>query len=496
MLIQIQDLTFGYDGSYDLVFDRVSVQIDSDWRLGFVGRNGRGKTTLLRLLMGELEYTGQIIAPMPFDYFPFPVEDTERETLPLLGSFIGETPQWQLIRELSLLEVSEDALTRPFVSLSQGERTKALLAALFCRENSFLLIDEPTNHLDLEGRAAVSSYLRQKSGFILVSHDRAFLDGCIDHVLSINRTGLEVQRGNFSTWQKNKNEQEAFEHAENKRLKQDIERLQDSARQAASFSDPKERTKGERVAGIKPDRGAAGAQAARLMKRSLNVERRKRMAADEKSRLLKDVETAAPLKLHPLTHHAPKIAEVRDLLICYDGQTVCQPVSFALQRGECLALAGKNGAGKSSILKLIQGEKIPHQGEIILASGLTISYVPQDASFLSGSLDDYIADSGVDESLCKAILRKLDFSPIQFEKDMGDYSAGQKKKVLLARSLCQQAHLYLWDEPLNYVDVLSRVQIETLLKEYRATMLIVEHDRAFLEAVGARTVAVHPDGTH
>ena len=105
-----------------------------------------------------------------------------------------------------------------------------------------------------------------------------------------------------------------------------------------------------------------------------------------------------------------------------------------------------------------------------------------------GSLEEYEQRCGIDPSLFRTILRKLDFARVQFEKDIGDYSAGQKKKVLLARSLCEQAHLYIWDEPLNYIDVLSRIQIEELIKEYRPTLLFVEHDRAFCDNIATKRI--------
>ena len=119
---------------------------------------------------------------------------------------------------------------------------------------------------------------------------------------------------------------------------------------------------------------------------------------------------------------------------------------------------------------------------------MQISYVPQDTGFLRGKLGAFARESDIDESLFKAILRKLDFRRVEFEKDMADYSGGQKKKVLLARSLCQQAHLYLWDEPLNFVDVYARMQIEDLLLTYQPTMIFVEHDRAFTEQVATSVV--------
>lgn len=131
---------------------------------------------------------------------------------------------------------------------------------------------------------------------------------------------------------------------------------------------------------------------------------------------------------------------------------------------------------------------IPFIGNIHIESGLRISYVPQDTSLLLGDLKSFTAEHNLDEALLKAVLRKLGFERRQFEKDMEQLSAGQKKKVLLAKSLCERAHLYIWDEPLNYVDVLSRMQIEKLLQQYTPTLLFVEHDRAFTDKIATKIV--------
>jgi len=144
--INVQNLTFSYEGSYDDIFKDVSFQIDTDWKLGFCGRNGRGKTTFLKLLMGAYEYSGSISASVNFEYFPFAVTDPEHDTLDILTSITPDAGLWQIQKELSKLEVGEDVLYRPFSTLSNGEQTKVLLAGLFLRENNFLLIDEPTNH--------------------------------------------------------------------------------------------------------------------------------------------------------------------------------------------------------------------------------------------------------------------------------------------------------------------------------------------------------------
>ena len=161
---------------------------------------------------------------------------------------------------------------------------------------------------------------------------------------------------------------------------------------------------------------------------------------------------------------------------------------MTIEQGERTALIGVNGCGKSSLIRLILGDKLDYQGILRVGSGLKISYVSQNTSFLRGDLKELAREENLDESLFKAILRKLDFERVQFEKPMETYSEGQKKKVLIARSLCQKAHLYIWDEPLNFIDIYSRMQIEKLLKEYHPTLLFVEHDQSFTDEIATQKI--------
>lgn len=488
-MIKADNLTFSYPGSGDNIFEKVSFQIDTDWKLGFVGRNGRGKTTFLKLLLGKYEYSGKIISSVQFDYFPYEVPDKSEMTENILHGICPLAEDWELMRELSLLEVDTDVLYRPFETLSNGEQTKTLLAALFLNEGHFLLIDEPTNHLDISAREIVSAYLQKKKSFILVSHDRSFLDGCTDHILSLNRANIEVQSGNFSSWRENFERQQSFEASQNERLKKDIARLKQSARRAAAWSEKAEAGKyGVQASGLKADRGYVGHKAAKMMKRSKAIEAKREQAVEQKSELLKNTETADKLKISPLVYPSDTLVSLYDVTVSYNEKTVCRHVSFTVNRGDRIALDGKNGSGKSSLLKLLTGQSIEHTGEVRIGSGLVISYVPQDTSHLRGSLSGYARQSGIDESLFKAILRKMDFERIQFEKDMSDLSEGQKKKVLIAGSLCEHAHLYIWDEPLNFIDLYSRMQIEQLITEFSPTMIFVEHDSAFRTSAATKIV--------
>ncbi|MDO5096753.1 MAG: ATP-binding cassette domain-containing protein, partial [Peptostreptococcaceae bacterium] len=317
--INIQELTFAYEGSYDNIFEKASFSIDTDWKLGFIGRNGKGKTTFLNLLMKKFSYEGSISSSIEFEYFPYPITDENRLAIDVISEIHPDYLHWQLVREMNLLEISDELLYRNFNTLSGGEKTKLLLATLFLKENNFLLIDEPTNHLDQTGREIVSRYLNSKKGFILISHDRSFLDGCIDHILSINRSSIEVQKGNFSSWLINKRNRDELELSENRKLLGDIKRFEQSAREKSNWSDMIEKQK---TGGAPCDRGYLGHQSARMMKRAKNMEKRQQKAIEEKSKLLKDLDRSFPLKIEQMKFHSRIYTAVNDLCIFYNNKSI------------------------------------------------------------------------------------------------------------------------------------------------------------------------------
>ena len=504
-IIRVSDLTFCYEGSYDNIFENVSFQLDTDWRLGLTGRNGRGKTTLLRLLEGRYPYQGTIHASVGFDYFPYAVEDPSLCPMELLERVCPDVAPWRFLRELAPLEVSEDALYRPFSTLSGGEQSKLLLAMLFSRENRFLLIDEPTNHLDQVGRALVSRYLRGKKGFLLVSHDRAFLDGCVDHILSINRSSIEVQKGNFSSWYENKRRQDAFELSQNERLKKEIGRLKEAARQSSDWADRVEGTKigknsakGKGLADAMGGRDFVAEQSRRMQQRRKNLERRQQTAIEEKSALLKDIERSDALKLHPLAHHAQRLAALRDVSIDYGGGAVCSGVSFTVTQGDRVALCGANGCGKSSILKLIPRLYDATVGHVYVDDMNVkqyklnelrdlIGYIPQKNVLFSGDVASNLRFGDQDSSeeqwrqaayiACadEFIEQKPDGYHAEIAQGGTNLSGGQRQRMAIARAVVKKPEIYLFDDSFSALDVKTDKTLRMRLRESMgdSTMLIV-----------------------
>lgn len=479
--INIRNVSFGYDA--ELIFEDLNLSLHTDWKLGFVGRNGRGKTTLMRLIAGELSpLRGTIESPVACGYFPYPLKG---DVCSLQALQQGAPPfeQWELEREIRRLGMDVSLLERPVSTLSGGERTKLMLAALFTGPERFLLIDEPTNHLDSEGRRLVAQYLSKKRGFLLVSHDRAFLDQSVDHILSLNKSGMLIERGNYSSFAENQALRDRYEQERNEKLEDEITQLEKSQKDKRAWSDNIEKSKTGTGA---YDRGYVGHQSARMMQRALSIQKRQQRLIDEKKELLQDIEYASALKVTPLPHDKRVFIRAEGLTLGYGEAPVIESLHFTLEQGERLAVTGPNGCGKSTLLRALLSDLPMMAGQLYIAPRLTVSHISQETGHLRGSLHAFAREARVDVSKFLMLLRKLDFPRREFDRDIRAMSEGQKKKVLIAASLCTPAHLYLWDEPLNFVDVMSRTQIEELIIQSSPTMILIEHDEFFLDRIGCR----------
>lgn len=490
--ITIKKLTFAYPGQ-DPLFTDCSLDLNSDWKLGLLGRNGRGKTTLMRILLGQVKFTGTIISKLAFSYFPLRINDPQQ--------FAGEAvltavnaptlEQWQLERELNQMGVDPALLWQSYESLSGGEQTKVQLAALFALDGNFLLLDEPTNHLDQHGRQQVADYLaRKKQGFIITSHDQDFLDRVIDHTLVIERHQLVLSHGNYSTYfqQKHRRDQEAL--ATNRQLRSEIKSLQRSRQQRLQWA---QRAEGEKKHNSHADKGFIGAKAAKMMKKTTTTTNRLGAAIEERQGLLKEVEEVDRLPLNSLPSHHSTRLKVEKVTLTIAGRQLFKPVSFKVGAHDQVALSGPNGAGKSSLLNAIQGNFTGQAtGTITLANAVKVSCVRQDYATNHGYLADFAKANGLAYDLLLNILRKLGMERATFRVPIEEMSMGQQKKVELARSLATPAQLYLWDEPLNYLDTYNQQQLIQLVNDYRPPLLFVEHDKHFIETVASQRIIIQP----
>lgn len=489
-MIQMKNVTFGFDQTGTNLFDAVNIQIDVSWKLGLVGRNGRGKTTLLQLLMGQFAYAGTITHDFSFQYFPQKIQDATQLTYFVLQTF-ATFEQWEIERELTLLQVDLALLWRPFESLSGGEQTKVQLAAMFVDDQHFSLLDEPTNHLDHQARQQIADYLQQKKqGFIVVSHDRHFLDLVTDHILSIEKSQLRLYQGNFSTYEKEKQLRDQFEMAQNEKLKKEIQRLKQTAAKKSEWAQNREGDKMNKRKGFvsneerNKDKGQIGADAARTMKRAKAMLKRTQAHLSEKEQLLKDIEYIEPLQINYQPGHHQLLLQVENLQLFFDDKPLFAPISFELYQGQRLAIQGRNGSGKSSLIAYLLGTfQGDATGQVIRPQHLRISTVRQNYEINQGFLPDFAEQHALAHQDLLYYLKKLGVERNVFDHRIEQMSMGQRKRVELAKSLMTPAELFVWDEPLNYLDVFNQIQLEEMIQNDQPTMLIVEHDAAFLQNI-------------
>jgi lincosamide and streptogramin A transport system ATP-binding/permease protein len=518
--ITLQNLNFHHSDPYVSVFRDLSLQLDNSWRTALIGRNGRGKTTLLNLLRGKLEPTGgQLEMPLHTASFPFQPADPMATTFTVVKDSIAPFRQWErqmqslletpdqenlalyatlaehyeqqrgyeidglIHREIAAIGLPDELLEHPFSRLSGGEQTRALIAALFLQKGKFLLLDEPTDHLDMRGRELLGEYLAAKPGFILASHDRHLLDSCTDHVLAINLSDVELLQGNYSTWKEQADRRLASEQQLDEKLKREIRKLKVAAGQRRVWSGRKEK---EKIGA--GDKGFVGHRAAKVMKRALAIESRIDADLAEKETLLQNRENRRDLRLTHAGRSPELLLTVDNLQVSFDDRSVISDFSMTVNRGERVALLGCNGTGKTTLFNAICGTITPRDGRISFPGYLELLRSFQQPLWQNGKLRQHLKDADLDETRFRQILAVLGAEGAVCDRPLETFSQGELKKVDLCRSFMSPAHLLLWDEPLNYVDVMSREQVEEVVLEFEPTLLFIEHDRQFVEQVATRVV--------
>ena len=447
--IKISNVSFRYEDSSNHIFNNSNLDLDSSWKLGLVGRNGRGKTTFLNLLQGKLVGRGEIQTKLNFSYYPIRIKDPANITLYELQDQIM-FEQWKLERELNLMHVDSNLIWQSFNTLSGGEQTKILLALSFIDENSFPLIDEPTNHLDEESRQEICKYLtKHHKGYIVVSHDRNFLNQVTDHVLAIENTEIHLYQGNYATYEQIKEARDEFNREKNEKIAGEIKNLHNQKEQFYHWAQKIEARKnlGQKTQYIlnrraRVNKAAIGHAAAKMMKKSITRRNRMDKKIEEKEGLMVNIEDIPKLTMNFQSNY------------------------------------------HSAFLKfLLNKVSANSNGRCELTNGLRISYLPQDLTIYQGSLKNFALHQKLSYEDLLNILKKMGFPHTNFNVPIEEMSMGQQKRIALAKSLLEPADLYLWDEPANYLDVFNQDQLINLLQEVKPAMLLIDHDQYFIEQV-------------
>lgn len=497
--IVFENVSFSYSGSHDEIIKELNLEIDLSWKLGLVGRNGEGKTTLLKLLSGQFgkEYSGKIICESQVEYFPYFTQDSDKTMMEVIKNIIAPFIEWEeqmkifqenleeenqeryfqlldlymehggytieetIKKELFKIGMSEKCLRKTFLYLSEGEKTKALIVALLLKKDTFLLIDEPTNHLDIGGRISVGKYLGEKNGFLLVSHDAEFLNLCTDHILFISKNQITLQKGNFDVWKQN---------WEREKLNQ--EKRKDSLDIQKDKMDQQVNTlrEWEKKAGEKSE--------VRIARKAKQVERGRELVLAERSKIGTQIFQMDSLKMNCRKQKNELLLSAHNLKYEVGQEVILEESQFSIKAGERIFISGINGCGKTTLIKILLGE-INAQGTLYKRPGLKISYIPQITKDLFGTIYDFSEKYNFNPTIFVSILRQLGVGMQILKESMENFSEGERKKVYLAKSIIEESDLYIWDEPLNYLDIISRVQIEEMVKQYNPTMIFIEHDLSF-----------------
>ena len=495
--IRISNLSFRYDDSSENIFNNLNLNLDSTWKLGLVGRNGRGKTTFLNLLRGKLHGLGDIQTRLNFSYYPIKIADPANITLYELQKQ-ANFEEWELDRELNLMNVNPDLLWQPFNTLSGGEQTKVLLALSFTNKDSFALIDEPTNHLDEDSRQEISNYLgKHEKGYIVVSHDRDFLNQVTDHILAIENTEIHLYQGNFATYEDTKQKRDEFNRERNQKLKGEINELHQQKEQFYHWAQKVEARKniGRKYQHVlnrrtRLNKGAIGHAAAKMMKKSINARDRMDHKIQAKQGLMTNIEDIPELSMNFKANYHSTLLEIQHLDLQIDGKSLFKGLNLGVKNHGVVSLEGRNGSGKSTFLKMLldKAPTVKYQGKYELADGLSISYLPQNFTEYHGTLHNFAYEHKISYEELLNNLKKMGFPRASFVTPIEEMSMGQQKRVALAKSLVEPADLYLWDEPANYLDVFNQDQLIELLKKIKPAMLLIEHDEYFIEQVADQRV--------
>jgi len=528
-LLFCRNLTVEIAGS--ALLSDLSFKIEHREKIGLIGVNGAGKTTLLRVITGELPYAqGFLETPEKIGYLPqIPLEPNAEGTIfeSLLAErgdilrmrndlrFLelrisqeagaGSAAEKTLERYGALTEAYENAggyaleakirriinglglegeQDKEIRNLSGGQKTRLALGKLLLREPELLLLDEPTNHLDIEALEWLEDYLVEYPGAVLVvSHDRYFLDRVVSRIFLLQEGKLQAYPGNYSEFELQYALQEKTRSREEEKMSRKIAALEEYVRKYGAGIKAKQ-ARG-RESQLKKLRAAAAPAAVPGVK-----------AADKNT---------MNLSLRVSQRAGDRVLDVEGVSIQYGPKIIFENASLNLRRGDRVALLGKNGIGKTSLLKAIMG-RVPYQGKIKLGASVRIGYYSQEhEDFLLGSdtagsagdiMEEMRLSSRLDDPQIRSVLARFGFRGEEVFKPLKGLSGGEKSRLALCKLFLCQGNLLLLDEPTNHLDANTREALEEALLNYDGTLIAVSHDRYFLNRMVNKIAVLSGAGIH
>lgn len=480
-LLQLSDISLTFGG--DPVFDDLSLVVQPGDRVALVGRNGSGKSTLMKVMAGLVEADHGSIVAGPGVSVGYMEQDPDMAGFATLGDFAMHGLD---ASDLYKVERAGEGLkfdpARSVSTASGGERRRAALARLMAVAPDLMLLDEPTNHLDIEAIGWLESELKAtRAGFVLISHDRAFLRELARATLWIDRGMVRRQEKGFdafetwrdATW----DEEDMQRHKLNRKIKAE-------ARWA--------------VEGI----------SARRKRNQGRVRALQELRAERASQINRQGTAAMAFEAGPKSGR--KVIEVKDVAKSFGEKVIIEPFSLTIQRGDRIAFVGPNGVGKTTLLNILIGREAPDSGTVTLGTNLDIALFDQSRAQLDPNMtlwdsltgDPEMRVSGkADQVMVRGApkhvvgyLKEFLFDEAQARAPIRSLSGGEKARLLLAKLMARPSNLLVLDEPTNDLDVETLDLLQDLIDGYDGTVMLVSHDRDFLDRVTVTTIAMEGDG--
>ncbi|WP_077624878.1 ribosomal protection-like ABC-F family protein [Sediminibacillus massiliensis] len=458
-----------YEIKDHVLFEKVNGSVEERDIIGIIGKNGAGKSTLLQLINNEQNPTDGRLLWLQKDV---KVEMVEQETESY--SFGATT-----VLEEKLMEKWHVPKVE-FSSLSGGEKLKARLANGFSKQADLLLLDEPTNHLDQQGLELLQKQIRNYRGtIIMVSHDRHFLDGIANKIWSIEGKQLIEHRGNYSSYMEVRKQRRITQQREYEKQQKRIEQIENQMKELTSWSN-KAHAQSTKQDGYK----------------EYYRKKAKRMDTQVKSkqkRLEKELEKTKAQPVEPdyqvtFTFKAnnkvgKRFIEVNNLIKSFQGRILLKNVNFTVKHGEKVSITGPNGSGKTTLLKILLGDE-PAEGKIWISPSANIGYLTQEVFDLPLNQTPaqlFHRETFEARGKVQTLMKHLGFMASQWSEPISEMSMGERVKCKLMKYILEEKDALVLDEPTNHLDLPSREQLEDTLSKYPGTLIVVSHDRYFLE---------------